>query len=59
MDSWKKPPLGLIPKEIHDHKRFMEICKAISRFYNCGEKIPVKWIEEYNSLVENIKLDEQ
>ena len=49
-----KQPLGLIPKEIIRQKRFIEVRKAINRYYNAGLKIPIEWIIEYNELVENI-----
>jgi hypothetical protein len=51
-----EPPLGLIPKNFHDkrvkEKRFNKVCWAIARYYNAGLKINIKWIEEYNELVE-------
>lgn len=54
---YTKPPLGLIPKKIHDEqvktKRFNEVCEVISRYYNAGMKINIEWIEEYNELVES------
>jgi hypothetical protein len=54
--SATRPPLGLIPKKIHDERvkmeRFNEVCGAISRYYNAGLKINIEWIEEYNELVE-------
>jgi hypothetical protein len=54
--SAARPPLGLIPKKIHDERvkmeRFNEVCGAISRYYNAGLKINIEWIEEYNELVE-------
>jgi hypothetical protein len=41
--SATRPPLGLIPKKIHDERvkmeRFNEVCGAISRYYNAGLKI--------------------
>lgn len=50
-----KPPLGLIPKKFHEEKinteRFLEVCGAITRYYNAGLKINIEWIEEYNDLV--------
>ena len=53
-----KPPLGLIPKKIHDEfvmvERFNEVCGAIARYYNAGMKIPIEWIEEYDELVEGV-----
>jgi hypothetical protein len=56
--SATRPPLGLIPKKIHDERvkmeRFNEVCGAISRYYNAGLKINIEWIEEYNELVEDV-----
>ncbi len=46
-----KPPLGLMPKDIHKRNRFHDVCSAISRHYNSGSKIPIKWIQEYNELL--------
>ena len=50
-----KPPLGLRPRRVADHARYIEICEAISRYYNAGEQIPVEWIEEYNELAKKEK----
>ena len=47
-----KPPLGLIPKKFRQRERFIEVCRAISGYYNAGKKIPIEWVEEYNELVE-------
>ena len=49
-----KPPLGLTPKWVRDKERFYEICAALSRYYNAGKKIPIEWVEEYNSLVDGV-----
>jgi len=49
----EKPPIGLMPKYLHDAKRLMEIRKAIIRYHNAEMKIPIKWIEEYNELIKN------
>ena len=50
-----KPPLGLIPKKIYDEqvkvKRFNEVCRAISDYYQARLKINIEWVEEYNELV--------
>ena len=54
----ERPPIGIIPKKIHEEKvkkdRFNDICGAISRYYNASLKIPVEWINEYNELVGNV-----
>ena len=47
----KKHPLGLMPIETHRALRFTEVCGAISRYYNAGMEIPIKWVEEYNELI--------
>ena len=53
-----RPPLGLIPKKLHDERvkaqRFNEVCGAIARYYDAGMKINIEWIEEYNELVESV-----
>lgn len=53
-----KPPLGLMPKKIHDlrvnTKRLNEVRGAIARYYDAGLKINVEWIEEYNELIESV-----
>jgi hypothetical protein len=52
-----KPPLGLIPKKYYYQKikeaRFIEVSKAIERYYNAGLEINIEWIEEYNELIKN------
>lgn len=51
----KKPPLGVEPKYIADYQRFIDISKAISRYWDAGLKIPLEWVEEYNELVEKVR----
>lgn len=51
-----KPPLGLMPKVIHERntkiERLNAVCGAIARYYDAGMKIKIEWIEEYNELIE-------
>lgn len=53
-----KPPIGLMPKKIHDEKvemnRYIEVCSTIERYFNSDLKINIEWIEEYNELVERV-----
>lgn len=35
-ESFKKPPLGVMQKDIWDKKRYDDLCKAIGRFVVCG-----------------------
>jgi len=46
-----RSPLGLVPKDVCEEKRFYEVCSAISRYYSAGFKIPLEWVEEYNELL--------
>jgi len=55
----EKPPLGLKPKKYWQRDRYLDICGAISRYYNVGRKIPIEWIEEYNELLDVIKENEK
>ncbi len=55
MSKITKPPLGLIPREFIEYDRYIEICKAIVRYYNANIPIPIIWIEEYNELVVILK----
>lgn len=33
---YNKPPLGAMPKNIWDKKRYDDLCEAIGRFVVCG-----------------------
>ena len=50
----KKPPLGLIPRYIHEQKvtreRVIEIWKAIERYQKEQKGIPLEWYEELSEL---------
>jgi len=46
-----KPPIGLKPAPLFYQKRFLEVCQAISRYYNKGLQIPLNWVKEYNELI--------
>ena len=50
-DECKKPPLGLLPKYIHDDRRLDEVSKAIKRYANELFPLKTEWIEEYNELI--------
>ena len=52
----KKPPLGLVPRNIAEDRyavqRLDEVRHAIDRYLLDGETpIPLEWVEEYNNLV--------
>lgn len=52
-----KPPLGLIPKHIHDTKRKKEILEAMQRYTDAGKSIPVEWLDELRSLSTDTNLN--
>lgn len=49
--SNKKPPLGILPRRIHDSNRLGGLKAAIIRYVNAECEINQEWIEEYNELV--------
>lgn len=51
MCTCEKPPLGLLPKYLWDEVRLQEIDKAIIRYIDKANEIPVGWIEERNELI--------
>jgi hypothetical protein len=52
-DGVERPPLGIMPKYIHDQKRLGELRKAIKRYVDIYYYINPEWIVEYNDLLEN------
>ncbi len=47
----KKPPLGIIPRNIHREHRIDDIRAAVYRHMDATHPIPKKWIKEYNNLI--------
>lgn len=47
-----KPPLGVMPRDIWDRDRKVELSEAMKRYLEAGMKIPSKWLEEYNEISE-------
>ena len=58
-ESKIQPPLGLIPKWVRQRQRYFEICEAISRYYNAGLEIPIKWVEEHNEIIKSLKSEDK
>lgn len=52
-DSDKRgfPPVGLIPKKVHDNHRVDEIFNAMKRFSKAEYPIPIEWIDELIELL--------
>ena len=55
----KKPPLGVMPRDIWDRKRQEELAEAMARYLDAGMKIPTEWIEEYNEICDRWEEDEK
>jgi DNA-directed RNA polymerase subunit RPC12/RpoP len=49
--KYRKPPLGLKPRFIHEEERRDGIKKAVVRMFNANEGVSVDWIREYNEIV--------
>lgn len=47
-----KPPLGLMPANLHHEDRILAIQRAMNRYMASKLPVPVIWIYEYNILVE-------
>ena len=48
------PPLGVMPRFIWDEKRLEDLKGAIGRYLAANKPIHIKWVEEYNELVERL-----
>lgn len=48
IDAGIKPPIGLMPRKIHDAERAKDICECIIRHVNADmmDKIREEWIDE-------------
>ena len=55
MENYKKPPLGITPKNIHDLMRVEEIITAMKRYSNEEIPIPIEWITELHDLFYSVK----
>ncbi len=52
-----KPPLGLIPKNVHRSQRIAEIRSALERYQEDGWVPPAVWREELAELLKEIPDD--
>lgn len=46
----KKPPLGVVPREIHESLRFQELDRAMNDYILENKIIPAEWSIEWNDL---------
>ena len=55
----RKGPMGIMPKYVHDQRRFRELGLAIARFVEAQCQIPEEWIYEYNELANTVEIFEE
>lgn len=46
------PPIGVIPRNLHEERRMKELDSAIMRYISAHMLIPLEWLEERNELLE-------
>ncbi|WP_156438063.1 hypothetical protein [Burkholderia sp. BDU5] len=49
--NYAKPPLGLVPKYIHDERRMKEILGAIERYSDASLPVPAEWVQELSAII--------
>ena len=49
----EKPPLGIMPKDVHNKKRVLEILEAMRRYNEVNKTIPKCWFHELEDLYED------
>lgn len=47
---YDEPPIGLMPKDIHQENRVADILAAMTRYTKAGKKVPYAWLDELDSL---------
>ena len=45
-----KPPLGVMPRHIHDEMRRKDLAGAIVRYIEAELSVPIEWVKEYNEI---------
>lgn len=53
--EFRKPPLGVTPRGIHDRIRFEALDRAMNEYILQHKTIPTEWLEEWNELYKKIK----
>lgn len=46
----ERPPIGLVPKTLHDRMRTFSIIDAMERYASANKPVPVEWVHELISL---------
>lgn len=51
----KAPPIGIMPKWLHDEHRLLNLRAAVSRYQEDGLVVPQEWLEEMFALMDDKK----
>jgi hypothetical protein len=54
-----KPPLGVMPKDIWEEKRYIDLLEAISRYIEANKQPPYEWIDELYELSIKLRIRER
>ena len=49
----EKPPLGIMPRKMHDSIRAKNLLDAMLRYSKANMCIPIEWLEEFKQLDSN------
>lgn len=52
-----RPQIGIMPKEIWEHRRLIDLAECIERHIIHQEPIQEKWVQEYNELIDKLGKD--
>ncbi len=44
--SYEKPPLGVLPKDMHNQFRALDILAAMDRYVRVNKSVPQEWLTE-------------
>lgn len=50
-----KPPLGVMPRFLHDELRMKDLTDAIRRYIEAGLAYPIEWEQELHELYERYR----
>lgn len=55
MENNTKPPLGVMPRDLHDEARLRELLEAVLRYLDAKQKIDPEWIQEISDLLKRFE----
>lgn len=59
MEEQQRPPIGVVPKEIWQHRRAVELSRAIHAYIDFGDFGPIsEWTKELQELLNEMSEEE-